>query len=1376
MHPRYAALLILLVLALGPLGAAVPAADGPTDHQDHSFIDAPLLYLKAGTFDPVNDPAPGPTGLKVGSTHPFYVVQFDGPIQKAWREAASDAGADLLEYLPDFGYFARIPARSLGDVEAMDHVRYVGPAHLAYRIDPHLWNGEMTSRDLTAITWDEEAAGMFAYSLMREGALIYGQDADMVTFRTNPVVAIALARDVEMGVAWLEPYFSPEMNLNYDARTSKARQQVDGAYIRNDQSAWSYNAATDAFEGWTGRNVTVADADTGLDIDHPAFDGRITAYYDYGNNGQADNSGHGTHTAGIILGDGSWRPADTGVDGKYSGIAPEADLVVQELLAGYAGIQQANRDASRSGASISSNSWGAGYFGNYDATSRAYDIHTRDSDNWKQGNQPMLFSFSAGNAGAYGSNSVNPPATGKNMITVGATGNDKWGLSSNTVAGFSSRGPTDDGRFKPDIVMPGHQVVAARSTDGNAANGWSRPSDGQTSYVYASGTSMSAPGVAGAAAVLTQYLVEKKDMANPSPAVLKASLINGARPLTGYEYPGHVQGWGTVNLANTIFENDYYKIFRDDQSIGLDTDEGEASKTYWFMVEADQPLKVTLVWTDEGGTGSTGKALINDLDLEIYAPNGSRYAGNFFDSGQSIIDTTFYQDRINNVEGFLINTPIRGIWTINVNCFNAPQGPQDYALVVSGNIKEGHVDLTPSVLKATPKGLEEFHTVRLDTTIKNLGNRAAEVFDYKVEQVDPDGKVTEVSSTNATDLGAGAQTKLGWDFTGKRGTHTLRVTLDPEDLVPESNETNNVIEIEYFFKGYTVRVSVAEPELSTDPGVLVDFNLTVRNRGNVADELQVSISEPPTGWRAQLAADTFLLSVGERSTAVLSVIPPNNALAGDAAEIVVTVTSLGNTTKTRSVTITTTVNQIFGLELTAPVGHLELLPGEEDDFLLRVENPGNGVDRYEILLPQGIDSGWWPSIPEPYVTLEHRSQGDAAFRLAAPDPSPAGSSVTFTLTVKSTKSGIEATVTLSAEVLQFFDNAYQVQVREVEGEVGSTLKVPVTIENNGNGPVEYVLSAQATDPSWEAGFPVPSVTVPGYSWSRLNMSYTVPIDAVADIHDLSIAAMPSGGEMLNYNFTFTVLQYHDLVMTVTSEDATITQGHDFQVEVQLDNKGNGIEEVKVLVPDLPAFWSFDLEESDVDIPPFDQTFLTIIVHTNKDTAGGDYQVGLLARYGPNPQPTTTATAGVTLLTRADLLVRQGMLVIDSVEVLENDLVSLYLEIENSGETAASDLYVQFFVDGLPYGQPIYVPMVDAGEVQNLTSSWTANVTGLHELSVDIDSTDDVDETREDNNYAAVQIKVNKVDYQTSPGPGIMAALVAIAVLAIVADRRQRRHR
>jgi uncharacterized membrane protein/subtilisin family serine protease len=1354
------------------LATAAPSGDvgdGPLSRQGSTSDDPVYLYLKAGTFDPKNDDGPAPLWLRAEFSHPYYIIQFDGPIQKEWRDAVTDTGAELLAYLPDFAYFARIPEVAIRAINDLDHLRYLGPAHPAYRVDPSLWVPSLDPTDLVITTWGVGASERVAASVSREGWAIIAVDDDRVITRAPPAMALQLSLDPTMAVSWIEPYFFPELMLNNDARTSLARQNGDGAYQAINQTAWAYDRNSDSFGGWTGEGVTVSVGDTGLDTDHPAFTGRISRYYDYPNDGQADYHGHGTHVAGIVLGDGSWRSSDTGLDGKYIGIAPEASLVVQEVMSGYGTVARWNRDATRAGATISSNSWGAGAFGNYYDICRAYDDHTRDSDSLTQGDQPILFTFSAGNDGSYGANSVTPPATAKNIITVGATGNDRWGLSHNSVAGFSSRGPTDDGRLKPDVVIPGHMVASARSTDGNAGSGWARPSDGQTSYVYASGTSMSAPGVAGAAAVLTQYLVEEKGMEDPSPAMLKASLINGARPLTGYEYPGMVQGWGTVDMAKTLFEPGTYRIYREDQAVEMDSATGADLETLWFKVEPDQPLKISLVWTDPGGTSSASKTLINDLDLEVISPTGDRYGGNNFENGHSISDEGF-QDRVNNVEGILIDAPASGFWTINIKAFNIPQGPQDYALVVSGNVEKGHIDILPISLSATPRDLEEFGTAHLTTVIKNTGNRMSDTFDWKVEQVDPDGTTTVLDEGNNTGLDAGKQTEMGWDFSGKRGTHILRVTLDPDKLIQESNKTNNVLEVEYFFKGYGVGLSAAEDELGTDPGVLVEFAITVRNRGNVPDEFKVTISEAPTRWTIQLVTDKVQLGAGQRTSVLVSMIPPSNATAGERADILFTAVSLGNTGKTKTITITTTVNQIFGLELGAGASHLELLPGDEGDYTLVISNPGNGQDRYEVIT-HDVESGWWPVVPEPIVIIPHRDQVNAVVRLSSPDPSPAGSTTRFSVTVKSSKSSMEKTVSLTAEIIQFFKNDYEVLLRDRDAEVGTTVVVPVSIENNGNGPVEYTFSTKAPTSEWKAGFEIPSATIGGYGWRTVNMSFTLPEGAVNQSYDLSIVAMPTGGNILQYNFSFAVRQYHAMELSIISSTGQVTQGMPMEVKVRLNNQGNGVERAKVLFPELPAYWSIEMDSSQIEVAPFDNIDLTLTINTSKETPGGVYDVGVSARYGPSPQATTGDATTVTVVTRPDLRVVQGVLTLSEVEPIEGSMIQLSIDIENVGQTPAGDIYVQFYVDAFPIGQPLYIGLLEPEGTQILTTTWMANTTGLHQVSVLVDSTKDVDEIQEDNNQAFAQVSVQKVSLKTSPGFGPFLLLAAFATIVVLVRRR-----
>lgn len=1372
--------LVAMGLLLGaPLLTAAPTS--PSDeapHAAHGDAAPALLFLDAGTFDPATDAAPGPSALHMRSTHPYYVLQFDGPVQKAWRDAANEAGAELLGYLPNWGYFARVGASDLDAVRALDHLRYLGPAHPAYRIDPALWDAGAEVRDIELVSFDGTGASRIAQAVADRGGAVLFAELDHVTARMSASLAVVLVRETGLGVQWAEPRYWPEPLLDNDARIARARQSVDGAYANSGQSMWSYNATLDRFEGWTGRNVTIAVDDSGLDDSHPGFATRLVQYYDYDGNGQRDNDGHGTHVAGIVLGDGSWRAVDaSGVDGKYAGFAPQAGMVVQEIFSTFYGVSTIARDASRAGASINTNSWGGGEAGAYYSICQEYDDATRDSDGFKAGNQQMLFTFSAGNAGWYGAYTVFPPATAKNVITVGATGNDKYGSGSDYVAGFSSRGPTQDGRMKPDVVIPGDYIASARSMDSGACQGWSSPSDGGQSYILASGTSMASPGVAGSAAVITQYLVEQKGF-TPSPALIKASLINGARILAAHSYPGNTQGWGAVDLAHTLFETETYTIYRDDQRVRLDTEPGTDTETYFFMVKDDEPLKLSLVWTDPGGVASGSKDLINDLDLEVRAPDGAVYYGNAFSNGESLSAALGgMPDRTNNVEGAYLRMPQRGVWTVKVKAHNVPQGPQDYALVVSGNVVKGHVDLLTSAMSVDPVSAEEHHPATLSVHLSNPGNRASGLFDYRVDHVLPDGTTEVLAAANITDLDAGAGQDLSWGFSGPRGTHTLRVTLDPAELVPESNETNNVRELQYFFAGYDALLSVDHAELRPYPSQLVEFNVTVGNGGNVIDDFSVALSAAPPGWNARLiAADTFTLDPAASTVLPVGLIPPSNATADERAVLVFTATPLGNSSRARSITLVAVVDQVFDMGMAALVDRLELLPGANGTLQLVILNPGNGPDTYELQPPQGLAPGWWVKLPELTVDVPHRSQATVPVVLFAPDPAPAGSTTDFTVVARSLRSGLSRSVALSAILLQFYDTVLTATHREHDADVGTTVKVGLLVKNGGNGQVDYVFDLLAPSSEWAMRTDPGGLRAPGYSSGEAELSFTVPLLARNQSYELSVAAIPSGGPVVYHNFTFSARQFHALALSTASSTPTVTQGSRATVAFRVENRGNGVEQVRLLASSLPGTWTAVIPDGTRDLAPFETVDVPVGFDTSRDTPRGTYRVTILARFGYDE--TVNATAEVRVVTRPDLLIEPGSFMVNAINPAVGNVVQFNLTIFNAGDTAATDVFVQFLVDNYALGQPQYLSSLGPGERQSFLVSWLTNTSGTHLAQVIIDPLRGVDETNEANNGGYLTVDVEDVKYRTTPSvpvPLVALALVAIAALVVVGRARAGSH-
>ncbi len=401
--------------------------------------------------------------------------------------------------------------------------------------------------------------------------------------------------------------------------------------------------------------------------------------------------------------------------------------------------------AYTTGARIHTNSWGASLMGLYDASS-----HQVDEFMWNH--RDMLILFAAGNEGVdlngdgvIDEDSINTPSTAKNCLTVGAsennrrhgsvptpgldadwdnlidpgTGQHPWpqlgaaGHVSDNVDGmaaFSSRGPTDDGRIKPDVVAPGTNVLSTRSSVvgpdplyGDLAA--TDPLHGL--YCWSGGTSMSTPLVAGAAALIRQHLVQQRghfqDGVKPSGALVKAFLINGAESISPGQFladavghppipasdeipaePNNVDGFGRANLRETLIPGRLgMTLFADEPDYAVES--GQTRTFEVHVVDTGEPLKVTLVWTDAPGPVNMG-GLENKLYLRVRDPGGAIEDG----------DTTPYPNVTNNVQQVVIAAPAAGAYEIEVRGVSVTeQAPgaspgtnprQDFALVVSNGM------------------------------------------------------------------------------------------------------------------------------------------------------------------------------------------------------------------------------------------------------------------------------------------------------------------------------------------------------------------------------------------------------------------------------------------------------------------------------------------------------------------------------------------------------------------------------------------------------------------------------------------------------------------------------------------------------------------
>lgn len=268
--------------------------------------------------------------------------------------------------------------------------------------------------------------------------------------------------------------------------------------------------------GPTGAGVKVAIIDTGIDPDHPDLAGRVAEMTDFTGEGPRDNNGHGTHVASIAAGTGEAS------SGAYRGVAPGATLLAAKVLRGngsglmsdvMAGIEWAvDQEANVANLSLGS----SGPCDGTDAISVTCDAAV---------DLGLVVCVAAGNDGPTGR--VGSPGCANKVITIGASTDD------DEIARFSSRGPTSDGRVKPDVLFPGVNIIAAQAE----GTGMGRPRD--EGYTEASGTSMATPHAAGAAALLLE--------ANPSltPAQIKDIFTQAAIDL---ELDPNTQGAGRVDV------------------------------------------------------------------------------------------------------------------------------------------------------------------------------------------------------------------------------------------------------------------------------------------------------------------------------------------------------------------------------------------------------------------------------------------------------------------------------------------------------------------------------------------------------------------------------------------------------------------------------------------------------------------------------------------------------------------------------------------------------------------------------------------------------------------------------------------------------------
>ncbi len=722
-----------------------------------------------------------PTALQLASPE-YAIIQFVGPIQTKDRAALQSTGVSILEYLPDYAYLVRGTAIQLRTAATLPQV-YARHDFLAMdKLEPTLLGAlAMASlqkpADVSIHAWPGQEQGL--QQLFTQLGIAPKQPL------TAPQL-MTLASSA--AVRWIEPRFSPRI-FNDRAHTI---MDIDAAWLNHGL----YGAGQIV-------GITDSGLDTGdLQTISPDFAGRIVATQVLSAGGTlADEYGHGTHVTGSLAGAGVRSGADPtthSYGGSFAGVAPEASLVIQAFEVNDSGaIQGLGNDpyqifaqAYAAGARIHSDSWGGptgipfldveGYFGGYTMPSYSTDKFIWDHPD-------MSIFVAAGNSGNDGDflllgclpngdgwiddDSLMAPGTAKNAITIGASeslrleGNlntltwrdfpffldlscyakdpvasDLLSNNPNGLAAFSSRGPVNDGRFKPDLVAPGTSIVSNRSSHPLAKDLWGAYSPNHN-YTIAGGTSMATPLAAGAAVLIREWLSQKGNT-NPSAAAIKAIMLSTSADIAPGQYvvgnkqeipaslPNNDAGWGRVNLE-FLSRPAPYKLWLDDHQAGLDTAQRvsypQNSNQPLFVTDSSQPLRITLAWSDPPASLSASRQLVNDLDLLVTGPDGKRYWGNNIENG----------DRINNVEGIILQNPIVGAYRVEVQAHNAPVAQQPYALVATGALSTEPLTLMTN----TGISLHEGEQAVIPTASLQAAGLAAEYMSYTVQQTAKHGKL-----------------------------------------------------------------------------------------------------------------------------------------------------------------------------------------------------------------------------------------------------------------------------------------------------------------------------------------------------------------------------------------------------------------------------------------------------------------------------------------------------------------------------------------------------------------------------------------------------------------------------------------------------------
>jgi PKD repeat protein len=601
------------------------------------------IMLQSGAVEPEANlesfiASPLPSAQEQVDGFYFRFIQFNSVPSQEQKQKISSYGIMLADYIPYKTFMAAIPV-SLDKQKLRElNIRAIVAQHPIQKISASLLAGVPQHAQMAKgkadlrIQYQKSISAARAFSLASAiGAVENVQEQGRIVFIRVDEKEIQNIASLPW-VFFIEPIAPPSVPDDTRGRSlhrSDAINRLDFLPGRH----------------YDGSGTAAALADDGVVGPHIDFQGRITNH-----STNAPGGTHGDMTGGILAGAGNLNPTMTGM-------ATGTQLHVFDI-GGYPQIVNAVTNNATLGTVVSSTSYSQGC--------NEYTVDTQFGDQTTRDNPHLLFVFSAGNnaaadcnygAGAGWGNITGGYKQGKNVIAVANL--DALEVRDNT----SSRGPASDGRIKPDI--------SANGRDQNSTNT-------NNTYQVGGGTSAACPGIAGISCQLIQAYKEINNASDAPTALIKACLLNSAEDI-GNPGPDFTYGYGRVNALRALQTIEDGRYFAGSVSQG-------ATNTHTINVPANvTELRVMVYWHDEGGSPGASVSLVNDIDVTVTDPSSVNWYPWVLDPTPTVAALTSNAvrgpDHLNNMEQITIENPASGTYTVNVDGFAIPAGPQEYFLV-----------------------------------------------------------------------------------------------------------------------------------------------------------------------------------------------------------------------------------------------------------------------------------------------------------------------------------------------------------------------------------------------------------------------------------------------------------------------------------------------------------------------------------------------------------------------------------------------------------------------------------------------------------------------------------------------------------------------